>query len=375
MGLARTQVGTDPAATYALGLGGPIATSVGSQLRVLLSDLHGDVVGSVEAQGAGAGSLESRRTFTPWGTERTSADPGTTEAATGAFVGFQGEPTHRTGPEDLVDMGIRFYLPSLGRFSSRDVLFGDPTAPGTLNQFAYAGANPITFVDPTGMGYKEGGCSRCQIGDGKEPPGLIPLPSGVTGTGTTPPSPRRPDVFKWRFEFGKISVPGGNYFTSLEVWGWYEGPYVDGPVTLTFDPDGGLSITAGGVTIEDDDAAARLFRALSGRNGGSGVLQMPGVGATVYKGEYSLGIRVEPQDVVEKWILNRTTLRITYDSQAAFSLADGQTGRVGFGAELTARDHGVPLGPALAALAYAAYKAATTVSCAFPQTQPVCRPA
>ncbi|MEO8292425.1 MAG: RHS repeat-associated core domain-containing protein, partial [Actinomycetota bacterium] len=51
-----------------------------------------------------------------------------------------------------VDMGTRLYVPSLGRFSSRDVLFGESSDPMSMNQFAYAQGSPVTNWDPTGMG-------------------------------------------------------------------------------------------------------------------------------------------------------------------------------------------------------------------------------
>ncbi len=54
-------------------------------------------------------------------------------------------------------MGTRSYEPTLGRFSTRDVLFGDPSSPMSLNQYVYATDSPITFTDPTGMcGCKKG---------------------------------------------------------------------------------------------------------------------------------------------------------------------------------------------------------------------------
>lgn len=49
------------------------------------------------------------------------------------------------------DVLARMYEPVLGRFSSRDVLFGDPAYPISLNQFVYGTASPLTFSDPTGM--------------------------------------------------------------------------------------------------------------------------------------------------------------------------------------------------------------------------------
>jgi hypothetical protein len=49
-------------------------------------------------------------------------------------------------------MGARLYEASLGRFSSRDLLFGEPEMPVSLNQYAYANGSPVTMWDPTGLG-------------------------------------------------------------------------------------------------------------------------------------------------------------------------------------------------------------------------------
>jgi hypothetical protein len=48
-------------------------------------------------------------------------------------------------------MLTRNYVPGLGRFTARDAVFGNPNDPLTLNQFAYARANPIGLWDPSGM--------------------------------------------------------------------------------------------------------------------------------------------------------------------------------------------------------------------------------
>jgi hypothetical protein len=48
-------------------------------------------------------------------------------------------------------MLTRYYEPTLGRFDTRDVLFGDPLNPTSLNQYVYGVGNPISNTDPTGM--------------------------------------------------------------------------------------------------------------------------------------------------------------------------------------------------------------------------------
>src|SRR5581483_10899415 len=45
----------------------------------------------------------------------------------------------------------RYYDPSIGRFLSKDPLPGAVWDPGSQNAYAYAGNNPVTHSDPTGM--------------------------------------------------------------------------------------------------------------------------------------------------------------------------------------------------------------------------------
>ena len=80
--------------------------------------------------------------YYPWG--EPAATAGETYSA-----GFQSQPTDAdTG---YVDMTTRLYSPTQGRFSSRDVLFGDTNAPSSMNQYGYAEGNPVTLWDPSGM--------------------------------------------------------------------------------------------------------------------------------------------------------------------------------------------------------------------------------
>jgi hypothetical protein len=48
-------------------------------------------------------------------------------------------------------MVTRWYEAQIGRFTTRDVVFGDPLEPASLNQFAYGQASPVTYWDPDGM--------------------------------------------------------------------------------------------------------------------------------------------------------------------------------------------------------------------------------
>ncbi len=123
--------------SYAYSPAGPLAQKVGTSFaQVMLTDLHTDVVGLIQV---GSSASSDQAYYSAWG-ERSGAT---------SALGMQAQLTDPLTGQ--VDMGARNYEPTLGRFSSRDVLFGDPTSPMSLNQFVYATDSPITFTDPTGM--------------------------------------------------------------------------------------------------------------------------------------------------------------------------------------------------------------------------------
>jgi len=45
----------------------------------------------------------------------------------------------------------RYYAPETGRFTSRDLIHGNPNDPVSLHKYLYAHANPVTYGDPTGL--------------------------------------------------------------------------------------------------------------------------------------------------------------------------------------------------------------------------------
>ncbi len=135
--LAREVVGSQTT-LYANSPEAPLASSTGGQARFFLKDLHGDVVGTANTSGAVAGS----KLYSPWGEPVASAGESVS-------LGFQSQITDAdTG---FVDMTTRLYDPTVGRFTSRDVLFGETTSPASMNQYGYAEGNPIAWSDPSGL--------------------------------------------------------------------------------------------------------------------------------------------------------------------------------------------------------------------------------
>jgi RHS repeat-associated protein len=51
---------------------------------------------------------------------------------------------------ELLYLRARFYAPGMGRFLTKDAWEGDTDRPITYNKWAYANANPILYVDPSG---------------------------------------------------------------------------------------------------------------------------------------------------------------------------------------------------------------------------------
>jgi len=73
--------------------------------------------------------------------------PGQTGTVSGH--GFLGAPADPTG---LTLLGARFYDPDTGSFVSADPVL-DPTVPAQFNAYVYAGHNPVTWADPSGLSW------------------------------------------------------------------------------------------------------------------------------------------------------------------------------------------------------------------------------
>jgi RHS repeat-associated protein len=146
--------------SYARTVGGsPFAQKIGTGAATFyLRDPHGDTVVLVSSAGANLGTTA----FDPWGQVLGTS-------GTQPVFGFQSDLTDAL--TKAVDMGTRWYGAGTGRFTSRDVVFGDPSHPVSLNQWVYGAANPVTMWDPTGMlvdTAPQGGCGSLNEADCEE---------------------------------------------------------------------------------------------------------------------------------------------------------------------------------------------------------------
>jgi RHS repeat-associated protein len=140
--LSQILVKTDPGGStsrYVYGVG-LLYEEVNGGIRVL----HYDQAGSAVAFSDDAGSIVGTVSYGPFG------EIGTRQGATDSLFLYGALFGVATGPNGLNYMRFRWYSPQIKRFVNQDARFGDITGPATLNRFAYAGNNPISFNDPTG---------------------------------------------------------------------------------------------------------------------------------------------------------------------------------------------------------------------------------
>jgi RHS repeat-associated protein len=146
----------DGTRTYVWGQGLAYAVS-GTSIEVY----HTDRLGSVRALTDGAGAVSATYRTDEWGVATASSGSSTQPYR------YTGEPRDATG---LSYLRARYYDPDLGRFLSRDTWAGSLARPISLNRYAYAGDNPVTHADPSGLAAQGG--------------------TGGRGVGTTPAKPK-----------------------------------------------------------------------------------------------------------------------------------------------------------------------------------------
>jgi RHS repeat-associated protein len=121
------------------GIGGGLAAIQPSsgETMLQLADLHGDIAAVVPLSST---KLSGTYEFDEFGNPK---------SGTAGRYGWLGGKQRRTElPSGVIQMGVRSYVPALGRFISRDPMPG-----GSLNSYEYAGQDPITQFDLSGCSF------------------------------------------------------------------------------------------------------------------------------------------------------------------------------------------------------------------------------
>ena len=119
----------------------PASTSA-SYLTASLSNIHGDTMATVDADG----TLTGTYTYDPFGVLLSSSSPAnTTNNASFAWEGQHQKTTETSFTLNPIQMGARVYIPSLGRF-----LQADPIPGGTPNDYVYP-TDPVNGEDLSGQ--------------------------------------------------------------------------------------------------------------------------------------------------------------------------------------------------------------------------------
>ena len=80
------------------------------------------------------------------------------------ILGYNGRDGVVTDRNGLLYMRARYYSPDMRRFINADILHGEISDSTSLNRYAYANGNPISFVDPFGLSSKWGNWLKVGIG-------------------------------------------------------------------------------------------------------------------------------------------------------------------------------------------------------------------
>jgi RHS repeat-associated protein len=133
-----------------VGIGGELVAlqESGKEITLPLTDLHGDVVATA-AISTEVTALKGTFAYDEFG-NRTSGNAGR--------FGWAGGMQRRTElPSGIVQMGVRSYVPTIGRFLS-----SDPVGGGSANAYDYGNADPVNESDPAGTKPWD----KSSIGDG-----------------------------------------------------------------------------------------------------------------------------------------------------------------------------------------------------------------
>ena len=136
--LCKTTGGVTTKYVYGRGL---IAEDTNGAYKVYHFDCRGSTVVLTDA----LGNFTDTFAYDTYGklVSRTGTTP--------VIFGYNGRDGVVTDTNGLIYMRARYYSPDMKRFVNADIVAGSISNAVTLNRFAYANGNPVSFVDPFGL--------------------------------------------------------------------------------------------------------------------------------------------------------------------------------------------------------------------------------
>ena len=142
--LCKTTDGVTTKYVYGRGL-------IGEETGTAFKTYHFDSRGSTVAITDASGNVTDTFAYDTYGKQ--IARTGTSDV----IFGYNGRDGVVTDDNGLVYMRARYYSPAMRRFINADIIAGKLSNAVTLNRFAYANGNPVSFVDPFGLSSERGG--------------------------------------------------------------------------------------------------------------------------------------------------------------------------------------------------------------------------
>jgi RHS repeat-associated protein len=121
--------------------GARVALRENNTLYWLLTDHLGSTAITANADGTKKAELR----YKAWGEYRDSGYAPSDTPTTYRFTGQRDDAYIK-----LVQMGVRWYDPELGRWTNPDTIIPDPANPQSLNRYSYVYNNALKYTDPSG---------------------------------------------------------------------------------------------------------------------------------------------------------------------------------------------------------------------------------
>ena len=118
---------------------------IGEEVGSVFKTYHFDCRGSTVAITNASGTITDKFSYDTYG--KLISRTGTNKV----IFGYNGRDGVVTDDNGLIYMRARYYSPEMKRFINADIIPGKLSNAITLNRFAYANGNPVSFVDPFGL--------------------------------------------------------------------------------------------------------------------------------------------------------------------------------------------------------------------------------